>query len=99
MSHALERHRFRNGTLGWRCVTCTKTWVREPRSHCPGVPTFYSWDAALAAGHRTATQWRKEHRKVKPDAVPTAAKDRGPTHPNEWYDLYSEDQTEPTRSK
>jgi hypothetical protein len=99
MHHALERKRFSKALLGWTCTTCTQMWTREPTSLCPGVRTFHRWDTAHAAGYRTTTQWRKEGRKLKLGATPSAAKTRAPSYPNKWYDLYAEDQTTPIKAR
>lgn len=92
------RYRWRYPRLGWTCALCHQWWTKAPRSYCPGVPAYYSWTTAQAAGLRTQTQWKAERRKVLADAKPRGAMMRGPAHPNDWYDLFIEEQTVPMRA-
>ena len=92
-AHRLKRERRHDGRLGYRCSVCLDGWVREPSSLCPGVPAYFSWDGAQAAGLRTQTQWRAERRRVPRDATPQGAT---PSRDG-WYWLYSEAQTTPMR--
>ena len=101
--HQTERKReqiygWQRPRLGWTCVLCGQWWAKAPRSYCPGVPAYGEWDTAQADGLRTMTQWKAERRKVRPDAEPRGAMMRGAAHPNDWYDLYTEDQTTPMRA-
>ena len=101
--HQTERKReqvygWNRPRLGWTCHLCGQWWTKEPRSYCPGVPAYGDWDTAQSAGLRTITQWKAERRKVRPDAEPRGAMMRGAAHPNDWYDLYTEDQTTPMRA-
>lgn len=101
--HVTERQRergvfgMRMPRLGWTCTRCGQWWTREPRSWCPGVLMYFTWDKAAEDGLHTMTQWRAK-RRVVVNFHPAAAMSRGAAKPNDWYDLYREDQTRPMRA-
>lgn len=99
--HRVERQTrpYRVGHhLGWYCVVCEQWWTREPRSVCPGLRVYPGWDSAQAAGLRTQTQWKALRRRLRATAAPAGVVMRGPAHPNDWFWLYDEQQTQPMRA-
>ena len=58
--HRLEE--IREGKNRYHCTTCGQTWTREPRSTCPGVPTYSSW-SDVPEGFYSMTRMRLEFRR------------------------------------
>ncbi len=90
----LKRERdTRTNRLGYACDVCEKWWTRQPRSQCPGVRVYVSWERAAAAGLHTRTQWRGLRRRVVSSAKAVAVFETM----DGWYSLFSEQQTVPMR--
>jgi transcription elongation factor Elf1 len=58
--HRLEE--IREGKNRYHCATCGQSWTREPRSTCPGVPTYSRW-AEVPEGFYSMTRMRLEFRR------------------------------------